>query len=166
MPAPTKADRDRAIAYHGVACTLRDLEADLRWGLNDSARLPAAWFAMLREPAVPAKVKLTLRLDEDIVAFFRAMGMGHLTRMNNVLRAFMLTRLSGVASGPEMVGYRPTAEEEERSLRREVTDLIHREMDAREAAERAATESEKRRERIAYLKRVKAEKAGKAFRGS
>jgi hypothetical protein len=161
MPALTKADRDRAIAYHGLACTLRDLEADLRWGLNDSQRLPRAWFDLLREPAVARKVKLTLRLDEDVLAFFRAMGTGHLTRMNSVLRAFMLTRLSGVASGPEMVGYRPTAEEEERSLRREVTELILKEVDARAAAEERKTEEAKRRERIAYLKRKKAEKEGR-----
>lgn len=161
MPALTKAERDRAIAYHGLACTMRDLEADLRWGLNDSLRLPRAWFEMLREPAVPRKVKLTLRLDEDVIAFFRAMGIGHLTRMNNVLRAFMLTRLAGVASGPEMVGYRPTPEEEERSLRREVTELILREVDAREAAESQASEQAKRRARIDYLKRKKAEREGR-----
>jgi hypothetical protein len=161
MPALTKAERDRAIAYHGLACTMRDLEADLRWGLNDSLRLPRAWFEMLREPRVPRKVKLTLRLDEDVIAFFRAMGTGHLTRMNGVLRAFMLTRLAGIASGPEMVGYRPTPEEEERSLRREVAELVLREMDAREAAEERKTEEAKRRERIAYLKAKKAEREGK-----
>jgi BrnA antitoxin of type II toxin-antitoxin system len=157
----TKADRDRAIAYHRLACTMRDLEADLRWGLNDSGRLPRAWFQMLREPVVAGKRKLTLRVDEDILSFFRAMGPGYLTRMNNVLRAFMLTRLAGVASGPEMVGYRPTAEEEERSLRREVSALVLREIEEREAAEHRASDAEKRRARIAYLKRVKAEKGGK-----
>lgn len=157
----TKAGRDKAIAYHRLACTLRDLEADLRWGLNDSRRLPRVWFEMLHEPAVAPKRKLTLRVDEDILGFFRAMGPGYLTRMNNVLRAFMLTRLSGLASGPEMVGYRPTPEEEERSLRREVFDLIQQEMAAQEAAKQAATDSARRRERIEYLKRVKAEREGR-----
>lgn len=161
MPAPTKADRDRAIAYHRLACTLRDLEADLRWGLNDSPRLPRAWFDMLRTPAVAAKRKLTLRLDDDVIAFFRAMGPGHLTRMNDVLRAFMLTRLSGIASGPEMVGYRPTPKEEERSLLQEVAALIERDSTARETAEREAGDSAKRRARIDYLKRVKAGREAK-----
>ncbi|MCY1126578.1 BrnA antitoxin family protein [Frigidibacter sp. RF13] len=161
MPALTKAERDRAIAYHDLACTMRDLEADLRWGLNGSLRIPRDWQEMLREPALPRKVKLTLRLDEDVVAFFRAMGGFHLTRMNRVLRSFMLTRLAGVATGPEMVGYRPTAEEEERSLRREVLALVEREHEARAAAEHQASDAEKRRARIAYLKGVKAAKEGK-----
>lgn len=160
MTTLTKAERDRAIAYHDLACTMRDLEADLRWGLNDSQRLPRAWFEMLKEPALPRKVKLTLRLDEDVVAFFRTMGAFHLTKMNRVLRSFMLARLAGVATGPEMVGYRPTAEEEERSLRREVLTLVERETQAREAAEQQASDAEKRRARIAYLKRVKTEKGG------
>lgn len=142
MPALTKADRDRAIAYHRLANTMRELEADLRWGLNDSLRIPSEWRALLREPAVARKVKLTLRIDDDVATFFRAMGPGHLSRMNAVLRAFMLTRLSGVATGPEMVGYRPTAEEEARSLRREVLDRAAAEMEARERAEaEAATEA-------------------------
>lgn len=57
---------------------------------------------------MPKKTKLTLRLDADVVAFFRTMGMGHLTRMNAVLRAFMLARLAGVVAGPESVDYAPT----------------------------------------------------------
>jgi outer membrane murein-binding lipoprotein Lpp len=161
MPALTKAERDRAIAYHGLACTLRELESDLRWGLNDSLRIPTGWGELLREPSVPQKRKLTLRLDEDVIAFFRAMGVGHLTRMNRVLRAFMLTRLAGVASGPEMVGYRPTAKEEERSLLSQVADLIAKEIAAREAAEAAASDAAKRRHRIAYLKQKLAEKRGR-----
>ena len=152
MPALTKAERDRAIAYHDLACTMRTLEADLRWGLNDSQRIPAEWRAMLIAPAVPRKVKLTLRIDEDVVAFFRSMGPGYLTRMNNVLRTFMLTRLAGVATGPEMVGYRPTAEEEARSLRREVLDRAAAEMAARERAEAEAAVEAKARAKLERLR--------------
>lgn len=156
MPAPlrtlTKAERDRAIAYHDLACTMRELEADLRWGLNDSQRIPAEWRAMLMEPAVARKVKLTLRLDEDVVAFFRSMGPFHLTRMNRVLRAFMLARLAGVATGPEMVGYRPTAAEEARSLRREVLDRAAAEMEARERAEAEAAAEAKGRGKLERLR--------------
>jgi len=152
MPALTKAERDRAIAYHELACTMRDLEADLRWGLNDSPRIPAEWRAMLIEPAVARKVKLTLRVDEDVARFFRAMGPGYLTRMNNVLRTFMLTRLAGVATGPEMVGYRPTAEEEARSLRREVLDRAAAEMAGRERAEEETAVEAKARAKLERLR--------------
>jgi len=37
----------------------------------------------------PPKRQLTLRLDEDVVAWFRREGQGYQTRMNAVLRAYM-----------------------------------------------------------------------------
>lgn len=157
-PALTKAERDRAIAYHRLARTMRELEADLRWGLTDSLRIPAAWHEMLREPAAARKAKLTLRVDEDVAAFFRAMGPGHLARMNAVLRAFMLTRLAGVATGPEAVGYRPTPEEEAQSLRREVLATAEAELTAREEAARLAAERESYADRIAALRRLREER--------
>jgi uncharacterized protein (DUF4415 family) len=36
-----------------------------------------------------AKTQVTLRLDADIIAFFRAPGRGYQTRMNAALRAFV-----------------------------------------------------------------------------
>ncbi|MGB7321069.1 MAG: BrnA antitoxin family protein, partial [Albidovulum sp.] len=122
MPRQTRAEASRAAAYHALAETMRGLEADLRWGLNDSLRLPHEWHAIATRPAVPKKQKLTLRLDDDVVAFFRAMGMGHLSRMNAVLRSFMLARLAGVVAGPEAVAYARTPTEELQSLRREIVD--------------------------------------------
>ena len=35
------------------------------------------------------KTSVHLRVDSDIVEFFRAQGKGHLTRMNAVLRAYV-----------------------------------------------------------------------------
>lgn len=140
MTRQTKAEKERIAAYHELAETMRGLEADLRWGLNDSLRLPHAWRAIAEGPAVPKKVKVTLRLDEDVVAFFRAMGMGHLTRMNAVLRTFMLARLAGLVTGPEDVRYAPTHAEEMKALTREILDHAIAETDAREAREKAAEE--------------------------
>ena len=37
---------------------------------------------------LPAKVAISLRVDEDVLAWFRAQGPGYQTRMNAVLRAF------------------------------------------------------------------------------
>jgi uncharacterized protein (DUF4415 family) len=37
----------------------------------------------------PGKTSVHLRLDSDIVDWFRAHGKGHLTRMNAVLRAYV-----------------------------------------------------------------------------
>ncbi|WP_425466246.1 BrnA antitoxin family protein [Ostreiculturibacter nitratireducens] len=79
-------------------------------------------------------------MDADVVAFFRAMGRGHLTRMNAVLRTFMLARLAGLVTGPEEVRYEPSHEEEMMKLRREILDHAIAETDAREAREKAAEE--------------------------
>jgi uncharacterized protein (DUF4415 family) len=39
------------------------------------------------------KKQITLRLDPDIIEFFRAGGPGYQTRMNAVLRSFMLAEI-------------------------------------------------------------------------
>ena len=150
MTRQTKAEKDRRAAYHDLAETMRGLEADLRWGLTDSLRIPQGWRAIAEGPAVPKKVKVTLRLDEDVVAFFRAMGMGHLSRMNAVLRTFMLARLAGLVTGPEDVRYEPGHEDEMKSLAREILDHARAETDAREAREKAAEEKKELEARRAF----------------
>ena len=37
----------------------------------------------------PGKASVHIRLDSDVLEWFRAQGKGHLTRMNAVLRSFM-----------------------------------------------------------------------------
>jgi uncharacterized protein (DUF4415 family) len=41
------------------------------------------------------KTSVHLRMDSDVVAWFRAGGKGHLTRMNAVLRAYVETQKHG-----------------------------------------------------------------------
>jgi hypothetical protein len=103
MPAPKPAAH-----YHYLAETLRDLEGALRHGLTGSAFVPADWQAVAQGVPEPGKEKLTLRVDADVIRFFRLMGRGYLTQMNAVLRAFMHARLAGVVKGPEGVDYAPT----------------------------------------------------------
>lgn len=143
MPRQTKADKDRTAAYHALALTLRGLEEDLRWGLNDSLRLPPEWAEIAAQPVVPGKRLVTIRLDEDVLTFFRAMGAGYLTRINAVLRTFMLARLAGVVTGPEAVPYAPSLEDEARTLRREILDHAAKVTEAREAEGREAELREK-----------------------
>lgn len=155
MARPTRSDIDRAAAYHALALGMRGLEDDLRRGLEGSLRIPEAWRRIAEEPPVPRKVKLTLRLDADVVAFFRTMGMGHLTRMNAVLRTFMLARMAGVMTGPEGMAYAPSPEEEERGMRRELLDTIAAEIAAREAKAAAMSEGESRKERLEALRKLR-----------
>lgn len=37
---------------------------------------------------VPAKASISLRVDQDVLEWFKAQGSGYQTRMNTVLRAF------------------------------------------------------------------------------
>lgn len=62
--------------------------------LDDSFWDNARWQAPLfpPEPPAPKKASVHLRLDQDVLDWFRAEGKGHLTRMNAVLRAYFESR--------------------------------------------------------------------------
>lgn len=59
----------------------------------DSKLLDADWFqkAQVVNPSVE-KQRITIRLDEDIIEFFKQKGSGYQTRINEVLRAFVLSK--------------------------------------------------------------------------
>jgi uncharacterized protein (DUF4415 family) len=58
--------------------------------------IPSLWEDVWRAyPTHPPRRPLTLRLDEDVIAFFKAQGRGYQTRMNAVLRAYMLAWQGG-----------------------------------------------------------------------
>lgn len=111
------------VHYHNLAHTLRGLEEDLRWGLDGSARIPAAWTEIAMQPAQPGKLQLTIRLDVDVAKFFKAMGTAYLTQINRVLRAFMEARLAGLVKGAEAAVYEPTGVELYAVLGAEVVDV-------------------------------------------
>jgi uncharacterized protein (DUF4415 family) len=75
---------------------LRNLsEEDLERSIADDPDwkdVPADWYkdAVLVVPT--SKKLLSLRLDKDVVEWFRATGPGYQTRMNAALRAYMLAR--------------------------------------------------------------------------
>jgi uncharacterized protein (DUF4415 family) len=48
---------------------------------------------------VPKKRLLSLRVDEDVVAWFRSQGAGYQSRMNALLRAYMQAHLSDYSRG-------------------------------------------------------------------
>lgn len=70
---------------------LRELAAipDDKIDVSDIPELDEAWFAKATLWTPPSKKQVTLRLDEDIIAFFKESGKGYQTRMNAVLRAFV-----------------------------------------------------------------------------
>ena len=63
--------------------------------------IPASGARIEREvPVRPRKIRVTAAFDEDLVKWFRAMGLGYQARMNAVLRAYMLAMSRG-RSQPE-----------------------------------------------------------------
>ena len=59
---------------------------------SDIPELDETFFetARLVLPAGTRKKTVTIRMDEDVLEWFRSRGKGHSTRMNTVLRAYML----------------------------------------------------------------------------
>lgn len=61
--------------------------------LSDSPEITPEMFAraVIRRglKPVPAKAQLTLRVDRDVLAWFKAQGRGYQTRINALLRAYM-----------------------------------------------------------------------------
>lgn len=54
-------------------------------------KVPPDWSSVEREHPVQApKTRVTIRLDAEVAEWFREQGRGHQTRMNAVLRAYML----------------------------------------------------------------------------
>ena len=111
-------------SFHQLAHVMRSLEADLCWKLQDSPRIPAAWHEIAQQRYQPLKQKVTLRVDEDVLRFFRSMGQGHLTRMNDVLRTFMLARLAEVVKEKEEFTPPIAKEEEYRQKMRMFSEML------------------------------------------
>jgi uncharacterized protein (DUF4415 family) len=51
--------------------------------------LDEAFWRRARVVESPGKKSVHLRVDTDVLAWFKAQGRGHLTRMNAVLRSYM-----------------------------------------------------------------------------
>lgn len=60
--------------------------------LTDIPEMPARFFqtAKLIMPTQVTKQPISIRVDDDVLGWFKAQGKGHLSRMNAVLRAYML----------------------------------------------------------------------------
>jgi hypothetical protein len=82
-----------------------DLMAQIEWDLHEhlleSGRVPRGWHQIARARGAREKLRLTIRVEEDVVKFFRSFGKGYQQRMNDVLAAWMHGRLAAVIDGPD-----------------------------------------------------------------
>jgi uncharacterized protein (DUF4415 family) len=73
-----------------------DAIADKDIDTSDIPEVDEAFFetARLVMPAAGGKTAVSIRIDDDVLKWFKAQGKGHLSRMNAVLRAYMLSQRS------------------------------------------------------------------------
>jgi uncharacterized protein (DUF4415 family) len=81
---------DRTNWCKANAVTGKKLEASIRAGVDEVQGEPDWTHAIMGIPA--PKDHINIRIDHDVLEWFRASGRGYQTLMNNVLRAFVQSR--------------------------------------------------------------------------
>ncbi len=76
-----------------------DVQRDLREAHLKELIIPKEWAEIAAIPPMPGKERITIRLDKDVVKWFKHLGPGYQKRMNTVLRVFMLSALSKELDG-------------------------------------------------------------------
>ncbi|QYK41331.1 MAG: BrnA antitoxin family protein [Paracoccaceae bacterium] len=102
---PARRPARQAAHYAYMADVMRRLEWDLHNTIAMTGRVPAAWHEIARAEPHSATVKVTLRLEADVVKFLKSMGEGWGPRANDILKSWMHARLAGVIRGAETVDY-------------------------------------------------------------
>ena len=97
--------------YSYMMDAMQRLEWDLHHHIEATSRIPFEWHEIAKRRGPQPKVKVTMRLDTDVLRFFKSMGAGHLPRMNEVLVSYMQARLAGVIRGAETIDHFRHAEE-------------------------------------------------------
>jgi uncharacterized protein (DUF4415 family) len=90
VTAPTPRGEDRTDWRKANTMTGKKLEASIRADVDDVRGEPDWTQATMGVPA--PKDHINIRVDHDVLAWFKANGRGYQTRMNNVLRAFVQSR--------------------------------------------------------------------------
>ncbi len=79
---------------------LTQVEAD-RLADEEDGPLPESWESTVEIGLPKAKEGVTIRLDSDVLKWFRSHGRGYQTRINSVLRAFVSARERADGTDPQ-----------------------------------------------------------------
>lgn len=111
MPTPSKTDARTQMMYE-----LEALQTDLFINWRDKS-LPQDWTGMdLDDPVERHKTRVTMRMDSDMLAWFRKLGPGYQSRVNRVLRVYWLALICGHVQGYPSDDVLPRLLNEARSL--------------------------------------------------
>lgn len=136
--AGTKAEGARRANYHYMADAMRMLEWDLHSTVMARMRIPEEWHRIAQAKGTAPKTRVTLRLDADLVAFFRSMGPDWQVRVNHLMSVWMHARLAGLIEGAETMDYLARRDEAALDGTRPEFGDIQREWDGVMGAEGAA----------------------------
>ena len=90
----SKTDR---LAYERLGKRSGELRDTEIWVYDLQSEVPAAWATLAQDIDVEEpKVKITMRLDESVAKFYRAMGKGYQERMNRVLATYAQMKIARV----------------------------------------------------------------------
>jgi uncharacterized protein (DUF4415 family) len=102
------AKKGRAMIARGESRTdwkrvraLTQKEAD-RAAIEDEGQLPEGWQSTVEIGLPKRKQGVHIRLDSDVLDWFKAHGSGYQTRINAVLRAFVHARQRSEADEPKV----------------------------------------------------------------
>lgn len=107
MTKPKDMTKAQRIHWAYAIDARRMIEHDLHAVAAKLRSLPPEWDEIWQDKdrRDAKRVPVTIRLDADVVRFFKAMGAGYQPRMNRVLRTFMHYRLAGFIEGPDTTDY-------------------------------------------------------------
>ncbi len=88
--------------YSDFVTQMAETLATFRHPTLAGSLMPEEWRGLARKET-PKKQRITVRMDADVLRFFRKLGPGYQTEINGVLRAFMLARLSELLGPPDGV---------------------------------------------------------------
>jgi uncharacterized protein (DUF4415 family) len=108
MAKRTKLQREHFNYFHDL---MRQIKWDVHHQIVDERRIPPEWHTIARAKGRSEKIRITLRVEADVVRFFRKMGKGYQQRMNDVLSAWMHGRIAALINGPDSEDVLSQAEE-------------------------------------------------------
>lgn len=107
MTTPKDMTKTQRMHWQYAVDARRMIEYDLHSVATKLRCLPKEWDEIWedKDRRDPKKISVTIRLDADVVKFFRTLGPGYQPRINRVLRAFMHMRRAKVVHGPDTTDY-------------------------------------------------------------
>jgi uncharacterized protein (DUF4415 family) len=135
MPARRPTNRTRQVQHRYLMDRMQQLEWDLHQQVVYDWTIPGQWREIAGRTPRSEKTRVTIRVETDVVKFFKSMGAGYQVRMNEVLASFMHAKLAGLLHDEEEIA--AFAREKATGPRPELgdTDRLFREMEAGDRGE-------------------------------